>query len=319
MKNWKPVSCALLLLGAFALHAQTYPDRPVRVISAFPPGGGVDLAGRIVALELAKRLGQAVLVENRVGAAGTVGTLAVAHSPADGYTLLVTANPSITIVPQFSKVAYDPLKELVPIAKVALSPTILCVNAQSPFRTLGDLIAATRQTPVSMGVPGAGSMQDIELAMLSDLAKAKIQSVPYRGASFIIPDVLGNQITGSALALPALVPQVKGGKMRCLGVVSGTRSQVFPDVPTVKEAIGVLFEGIPSWYGFFAPAGTPAAIVARLETEMLSIMRDPTVIARMTDLGSDSLQTGSAAFARENEAEIAAIKRAVERTKIVIQ
>jgi tripartite-type tricarboxylate transporter receptor subunit TctC len=313
--------CAVLLFGAFSVQAQQYPNRPVRIVSAYPPGGGVDVAGRIVGAELAKRLGQPVIIENKAGAAGTIGTAAVARSPADGYTILVTANPSITILPQFSKVGYDPLKHLIPIAKVAIAPTILAVNIDSPYRSLKEFVDAARQASsrITVGVPGSGSTPEIELALLSDLAKAQIQSIPYRGATFIVTDILGSQISAGAMALPAIVPQINGGKMRGLAVVSPTRSSILPDIPTVQEAVGIQLDGFPTWYGFFVPAGTPSQIVSRLETEILAIMKDPAVITKMRDVGTDTLQTGSAAFAKENEAETVTLKRAVEKTKISLQ
>lgn len=310
-----------LLLAACAAGGQTFPQRAVRIVSAYPPAGGVDITARIISVELAKRLGQTVVIENKAGAAGTVGTAAVARATPDGYTILVTANPSITILPQFSQVGYDPKKDLIPIAKVGIAPTILAVNAETGVKTMKDLLEAGRQnpSPVSIGVPGTGSTPEIELTLLGEMAKAKLTIVPYRGATFIVTDVLGSQITGGAMALPAIVPQINGGKMRGLAVFSPSRSPVLPDVPTVLEATGINFDVFPTWYGFFAPAGTPPEAIARLEADILAVMKDPAIVAKLKETGTQALVTGSAAFARENDIESALLKRAVERTKIKVQ
>lgn len=321
MHQIKKIASAVLLLAASVAHAQNFPDRPVRVISAYPPAGGVDITARIVGAELTKRLGQPVIIENRAGAAGTIGTAAVARATADGYTILITANPSITILPQFSKVGYDPTRDLIPIAKVGVAPTILAVNTESPLRNMKDFLEAGRKKPskVSVGVPGAGSTPQIELTLLGEAAQSDITIVPYRGATFIVSDVLGSQITGGAMALPAIVPQINGGKMRGLAVFSETRSSVLPDVPTVREASGVALDVFPTWYGFFAPAGSPPEAIMRLEKDILAVMKEPSVIAKLKKAGTDALLTGSVAFGKENAIEAAQLRAAVEKTKIKMQ
>lgn len=321
MHQIKKIAGIALLLATAAAHAQKFPDRPIRIISAYPPAGGVDITARIVAVELTKRLGQPVIIENRAGAAGTIGTAAVARATADGYTILITANPSITILPQFSQLSYDPVKDLIPIAKVGVSPTILAVNTESPLRNMKDFLEDGRKTPskVSVGVPGAGSTQQIELTLLGQVAKSQITIVPYRGATFIVSDVLGSQITAGAMALPAIVPQISGGKMRGLAVFSETRSSVLPDVPTIREASGVALDVFPSWYGFFAPAGTPPEAISRLEKDILAVMKEPGVIAKLRDAGTDALVTGSVAFGKENAIESAQLKAAVEKTNVKMQ
>lgn len=312
---------AAVLLAAGAAQAQGFPNGPVKIVSAYPPAGGVDITARIIAPELSKRLGQTVIIENKAGAAGTLGTAIVARAKADGYTILITANPSITILPQFSNVGYDPRKDLVPLAKVGIAPSILAVNTESPLKNMKDFLELGRTKPskVSVGVPGSGSTPEIELTLLGEIAKSEIAIIPYRGATFIVTDVLGSQITGGAMALPAIVPQINGGKMRGLAVFLPNRSPVLPDVPTISEATGVQLDVFPTWYGFFAPAGTPPEALARLERELLAVLRDPAVVARLKETGTEALVTGSAQFGRENDVESTALKRAVERTKIKMQ
>lgn len=313
---------AAMASGWFAAHAENYPSRPIHIVSAYPAGGGVDLVGRLVGSELAKRFGQPVVVENKPGAAGVVGMKAVANSQADGYTLLVTSNPSVTIAPLLSKENAKSLKSLVPIAKVAVAPTIIAVNAASPYASsLKDFLDAARKpsNTITVGVPGRASTSDVEMQMLARLAKARIVSVPYRGASFIVTDLLGKQISASAMAAPTIISHVRSGALKVLAVISSRRTSIFPDAPTVQEAAGINFAGFPSWYGIFAPAGTPAEIIRRLEHEIIDIMKEPGVISRLKTLGCDPLTTGSHAFAKENDTERLAFKQALETTKIPLK
>ncbi len=317
----KMIVIAVSLVTTCVAQAQKFPDHPIHVISAFPPAGGVDIAARIVGAQLAKRIGQSVIIENRPGAAGVVGTTVVAHARPDGYTILITANSSITIMPQLSKVDYDPEKDLIPIAKIGVAPTILVVRAASPLHSLKDLLREGRQASsrVSIGVPGWGSTGQIELTHLSHLVKSQIGIVPYRGAAFIVTDVLGGHVTGGAFALPASVPQIKSGKMRGLAVFSPNRSPILPNVPTAREATGLTLDVFPTWYGFFAPAGTPPDVITRLETNILAVMKEPSVIAKLKKAGTQALLTGSVAFAKENKVEAAAVKRVIKEDNIQAQ
>ncbi|AMN41132.1 Bug family tripartite tricarboxylate transporter substrate binding protein [Rhodoplanes sp. Z2-YC6860] len=312
-----------LMLGCFAgaARAQTYPLRTVTIVSNVPPAGGVDIVARLVAAELSSRWVKPVIVDSKPGATGTIGTAFVAHAPSDGHTILITAGPSITFIPFLSKVNYDPVRDLVPIAKVAVAPTVISVPAASPFRTLKDLVQAGRDpaNKVLVGVPGIGSAPQVELAILNGLSGSNIATAPYRGATFILSDMLGNQIPAGAAAVPAFVTQIQEGKVRGLAVVSAERSSILRDIPTVREATGLDMDGFPTWYGFFAPAGTPPEIVARLETEILSIMREPPMVDKMHTLGNDMLFKGSKAFGEDNAIEIAMFKRAVEKGDIALQ
>jgi tripartite-type tricarboxylate transporter receptor subunit TctC len=309
-----------LLAAGMPATAQDYPNRAITIVSNYPPAGGVDIVGRIVAAELQKRLGQSVVVENKPGATGMIGAAAVARSAPDGYTLLVTANPPITLMPFFTKASYDPRKDLVPIAKVGIAPTILVVPADSPYKNLKEFIEAARgpNQKIVSGVPGVGSSGEIELNLINKAMKTNIGTIPYRGANFIATDVMGGQIPAGVAAVPAMAGQIRAGKLRPLAVVSLSRSPIFPDVPTVQEEIGQPIDVFPTWYGFLAPAGTPKEVVARLESEMLAIMKDPAVIEKMQGVGNEVLLTGAAAFAKENEVEIQTFGRAVRETNVVI-
>ena len=307
-----------LFSGAAA--AADYPTRTVTIVSNYPPAGGVDITARIVGAAIEKRMGQTIVVQNKAGATGAIGTSYVAHAAPDGYTILVTANPAITILPFMTTVSYDPVKDLTPVAKVALAPTVLVVPADSPYKTLEDFIAAARDPAkkILVGIPGVGSAQQVEFALLNSLKNTHIGIVPYRGAAAIANDVLGHQITAGAAAVPAMLALIRAGTLRALAVISPLRSSVLPDVPTVKDAVGVRLDGFPTWYGFFVPAGTPRPVIDRLEKEMLASMKEPAVIAKMNTLGNDVLVTGSKQFADENANEIIELNHALKETNVSI-
>jgi tripartite-type tricarboxylate transporter receptor subunit TctC len=324
---WKTICTSILplplVLSCILTPAlgQSYPTRSITIVTNVPPAGGVDITARLVAPGLSSRLGKPVIVDSKPGATGTIGAAFVARAASNGHTLLITAGPSITIIPFLSKVNYDPVRDLIPIAKVAIAPTIISVPAASPYRTLNDLIEAGRDPAnrVLVGVPGVGSAPQIELAILNRLAGSNVGTAPYRGATFILGDMLGEQIPAGAAAVPAFAPQILENRLRGLAVVSSSRSSVLPEIPTVREASGFDLDGFPTWYGFFAPAGTPPAIIARLEAEILSIMQDSQVVERMRVLGTDVVLKGSRTFAEENEREIAMFRQALARGDITVQ
>lgn len=315
--NKKTLMAACFLCLPLTAVADGYPDRAVRIVAAYPPAGGVDIAARIIAPHLEKRLGQPVIIENRAGAAGTIGAAYVSRAPADGYTVLITANPSITILPQFSKTEYQ-AEDLLPVAKVGVAPSILATYADSPIKGLQDYLEEGRKAGghVTVGVPGAGSTPHIEMALLGEVEQSNITVVPYRGATFIVSDILGSQITSGSMALPAIVPQVLSGKMRGLAVFSPNRSSILPEVPTVKESIKNDMSVFPTWYGYFVPADTPPEIVKILEEAILSSVQDPVVIEQLKRTGTEALNVGSAQFLKENQEESESLKRAVDRTNI---
>jgi tripartite-type tricarboxylate transporter receptor subunit TctC len=316
----KNLTAACLLCLPMVVLANNFPDRAVRIVAAYPPAGGVDITARIIAPHLEKRLGQPVIIENRAGAAGTIGAAAVTRATADGYTMLVTANPSITILPQFSETGYK-AEDLLPVAKVGIAPSILATSADSSIKNLADFLEEGRKKGgnATVGVPGAGSTPHIEMTLLGQVEDSDITVVPYRGATFIVTDILGNQISGGSMALPAIVPQVQSGKMLGLAVFSPNRSSILPDVPTVKESIKNDMSVFPTWYGYFVPAGTPPEIVKVLEEAILSAMDEPTVIEQLKKTGTEALKVGSAQFLKENNEESESLKLAVERTNIKIK
>ncbi|HMS81193.1 MAG TPA: tripartite tricarboxylate transporter substrate binding protein [Burkholderiaceae bacterium] len=304
----------LLIAGASALAAaQDFPSRPVRFVVSYPAGGGVDTMARLVAPAVSARLGQPVIVENRPGGGGALATGAVAKSPPDGYTVLVTGDAPVTQVPLLSRTPYDPYKDLIAVAKGVTVPTAIVVAAASPHRTLAELLAHARKNPgtVSYGTPGNGSAMHAELETLKERAKVDITHVPYKGAPPIVADTLGGQITIGAPGLPVTIPQIRAGQLRLLAVWSPARVPLFPDVPTVQEVTGdAALTGLPTWYGFLLPGGTPREIVARIEEAILGALKDAEVARRLADAGATVVAQPSAAFDasnREQTAQFAAI------------
>jgi tripartite-type tricarboxylate transporter receptor subunit TctC len=257
-------ACALsLLLNAGAMAG--YPERIVKIVVPFAPGGGTDSVARTLAQEMAKDLGQSVIIENKPGAGTIIGTQAVAASEPDGYALLMetfanAVNPSLN-----SKLPYDPHKDFAPVALVARSFNIVVVNAKSPYRSIADLIAAAKAEPdkLSYGTYGTGTSAHLAGELFKSLAKVNLTTVPYKGAAPAITDLLGGQIQVMFTTVASAAPLIEGGQLRALAVTSAERSPAFPDVPTVAEA-GVPGYSAESWYGLFAPAKTPPAIIDRL-------------------------------------------------------
>ena len=301
------LACALLV-GAGVATAQDYPARPVRFIVSFPAGGGVDLMGRLVANAASQRLGQPVVVENRTGAAGSIGTAAVAKAAPDGYTVLVTGDVPVTSAHLLAKQPYDPEKDLMPLVKGVDVPTAVLVAGNAPYGSLKELLDYARASPgkVSYGTPGNGTSMHVELESLKERLGLDIIHVPYKGAPPIITDTMSGQITIGAPGLPPTIGGIRSGKLKLLAVWGAARVATFPDVPTVREATGdPSLEGIPTWYGFLLPAGVPKEIAAKLEEAIIASLKDPEVAKKLTEAGANVVAQPSSAFAEANRRQTA--------------
>lgn len=315
----RQILAVLLAIISGAVLAQDYPARPIRFVVSYPPGGGVDLMGRLVANALSPRIGQPVVVENRAGAGGAVGTGAVAKAAPDGYTVLVGSNAAITQAPHLSRHPYDPFKDLAPLVKGVNVPTTVLVAANSPFKSMNDLLEYARSNPgkVSWGTPGNGSGMHVELEMLKERLGLDIIHIPYKGAAPIMADTMGGQVTVGAPGIPSTIGNIRGGKLRLLAVWSASRAGVFPDVPTVKEATRAAeLEGYPTWYGLMLPTGVPREIAAKLETEVIASFRDPDVVKKLTESGADIVAQPSGPFGEANRVESAAFAKIFKKLNI---
>jgi tripartite-type tricarboxylate transporter receptor subunit TctC len=303
MRLIQTLAAVFLAALASGTLAQDFPAKPVRFISSFPPGGGVDLMARLVAQAMSPKLGQPVVVENRAGAAGVVGSAAVANADPDGYTVLVTGDVPITSAHLLSKVPYDPQKAFLPLVKGVEVPTTVLVLNDAPFKTMKDLIDHARANPgkVSWGTPGNGTSMHVEVEMLKEKFGVDIVHVPYKGAAPIMADVMGRTITVGAPGLPPTIGNIKSGKLRLLALWGPSRAAAFPEVPTVREALGdPSLIGYPTWYGFLLPAGAPKEVAAKLESAIIDALKDPAVARKLSDAGATVVAQPSAAFAEAN-------------------
>jgi tripartite-type tricarboxylate transporter receptor subunit TctC len=293
MMTGKPAILAIMLASAFILgpsaNAQDYPNRVIRLIVPFPPGGPTDVIARIVANSTSPLLGQTMVVENRPGgAAGTVGTRAVVSADPDGYTLLASIVGSLTIAPALYKLDYDPLKDLAPIAIVEQSPQILTVNPGMP-NSLAEFIAYARSNPgkVDLSSPGVGTLPHLLGALLQLVSNIKLTHVPYRGAGPAITDLLAGQVQ-AMFNNPSVVTQhVESGKLRALGVSSDTRFAQLPNVPTFIEQ-GYSRLSATEWLGLLAPAATPEAVVQQLNSAVNRAMQMPDARASLQKLSVET-------------------------------
>ena len=277
-----PAACAIPLDAA----AQVYPSRPIRFIVPFPPGGGNDIVGRIVALKLAEALGQPVVVDNRGGAGGTIGTDITAKSPADGYTVLIN-NISLAVnATLFAKLPYDTLKDLAPITLVGRQPNLLVVHPAVPAHSIAELLALAKAKPrqLNYGSGGVGTASHLATELLKLMTSVDLVHVPYKGLGPALTDLMGGQVQLIISTMASALPQVKAGKLRPLAVTTAKRSVFFPEVPTMDEA-GVRGYEFNTWYGLLVPAGTPRPVVERLNKETARVLGSAAVKEQFTPQG----------------------------------
>ena len=273
---------------AFAQAANAWPQRPIRLIVPFPPGGSADFLGRLVAEKITVGTGWTVIVENRAGAAGNIGLDAVARAPADGYTFGIGQTANMAINPSlYAKMPFDPLKDLLPIALVAAQPMVVTVKADSPFKTLGDLIAAgkKRTEPMRVAFAGNGTVGHLAIELLERRAGISLLNVPYKGAGPAVNDLRAGHVDFYIGNSVSVLGQVKGGSLRALAVTSPARLPALASVPTVAESGFAGFDA-QTWSGVVAPVGTPPAILQRMHAEIAKVLARPEVLQKFADEGS---------------------------------
>src|SRR5882672_10768219 len=280
------LSCLLVLPVHAAEH---YPDRVVRIVNPYPPGGSVDVMARLLAQKLSDSLGQQFIVENRSGGGGNTGSDFVAKAEPDGYTLLFTAPGPLTVNQTlYSKLSFDPATDFAPIALFATAPIVLIVNPGVPARNVQELIALARREPgkINFASAGNGTTNHLSGELFKSMAKVDIVHVPYRGAGPAMNDLIGGHVQMFFDLMPVVLPQVTTGKVRALGAAGAARAAALPDVPTIAE------QGVPgfdasSWYGLVAPAKTPEQVAAKLREEVAKALKAPDMIAHIRELGSE--------------------------------
>ena len=278
----------LLAAAAPAVQAQDLPNKPVHMVIAFPAGGPTDFVGRLVADKVKDILGRTIIIENKAGANGAIGADYVAKSPPDGTMLFLTTMGAVVVTPHMrSDLPYNSIRDFAPITNVVLNTTVLVVRTDSPYKSTKDLVAAAKAKPGEMtfASTGVGSPPHLTLELLQSAAGVKFVHVPYRGAAPALTDLLGGQVQVFAADLPVLMSNIKGGKIRALGVASGQRNPTLPDVTTLAEQ-GYPNTTVDNWYGLLAPAKTPPAVIAKIHDAFVQAINDPDIKKKLIESGA---------------------------------
>ena len=300
--------------------AQAWPSRPVNLIVPFPAGGTTDVLARSLGQELARSLGQPVIVENRPGAGATLGADYVAKAKPDGYTLLMGAVHHTIATSVYKKLGYDFQKDLAPVSTVAVVPNVLVVNPQVPARSVQELLALARAEPgkLTYGSNGAGTGQHLIGAQFESMAHVQLLHVPYKGSGPLTTDLLGGQISMSFDTVTPVLPHIKAGKLRALAVTTARRSVALPDVPTMDEA-GLKGFDMGTWFGVLVPRATPKEVVARLNADVVRIIRSPEFQKRMAEIGAEPVGNTPQQMAEQIKDDTERFARLVKDAKVSLE
>ena len=324
--GFRPARRACLLIGAALVGlsalpgtsaVQDYPKQPIKLVLPFPPGGPTDLLTRLVSVKMGNALGQNFVIDNRAGASGMIGAEAVARAAPDGYTILSNASLHIITPIVQPKMRYDAIKDFAPITQLADVPLVLVVNNASPIRTVADLIALAKSQPepLNFGSPGAASSQHLAGESFKLTAKVPLQHVPYKGSAPALTDLMGGQIQLMFDSMPSAMPFIKSGKLRAVAVTTAKRSTALPNVPTVAES-GLPGFNISTWYGLWAPRGTPASIVNQLATQAAQALKQPDVHKQYVDMGAEPVGSTPEEFTKYITAERAKWEEIVRKADV---
>jgi tripartite-type tricarboxylate transporter receptor subunit TctC len=309
------LSALLFAVAAAPVGAQDFPSRPLRIIVPYPPGGGTDRVARIIGEKLAEQMGQPVVIDNRAGAGGVVGTEASARAAPDGYTMVLGSTATHAVNPSlYSKPGYDPIADFVAISPLATTPAILVVNASLQVSSLQELLAMIR-TPrpgvsVTFASAGAGSLQHMAGELFKSMTKADILHVPYKGAAPAMTDLLAGHVTMAFDTMPSAMPHVRAGKLKALGISAPRRVPSLPDVPAIAEVVPG-YELI-TWYGLLAPRGVPAPIVERLNGEVRKALESRDVADKLNQAGLDPMWSGTAEFAAMVRSDVPRMRQLIQ-------
>jgi tripartite-type tricarboxylate transporter receptor subunit TctC len=315
------LAAVLLCASGFAQASDTWPARPVKLVVPFPPGGGTDIVARGLGQKLSDKLAQPVVIDNKPGAATTIGTDAVAKAQPDGYTLLVSGSTTYSVNPALrARLPYDPLKDLAPVAIVARAPLVLVVNAASPWRSVAELAAAAKAKPLGIRYAtfGTGSGPHLAGELFAMAAGVKLQDVPYKGSSQSAVALIGGEIEMGIDTVAAVAPQVRAGKLRALAIVGATRSSMLPEVPTMAE-LKLPEATFDAWYGIAAPGGTPAPVIGKLSAAVEAAMADKALQEQFRAQGMEPAMIGAAPFRGLMESEISRYRALAHRAGIVAE
>ena len=300
-----------------------YPNKPIRIVVPYTAGGGVDTVARLIGDRMSKILGQPVIVDNKPGASGMIGATAVAKSPPDGYTLLLSAAGEIAVNPSLykGKMQYDPQKDLAPISLVVRIPNVLVVNPDVPAKTTAELIAYAKANPgkLTYSSSGIGNPQHLNGELLNKMADVQTSHVPYKGASQQLTDVTAKHVSMTFTSVAAALPFIKGGQIRPIAVTSAKRVPSLPDVPALSEYKPLAGYELINWFGFFAPAKTPEPIVAKLHAALTDALKDPEIAKKLEMQGAEPAPTSPQQFAQFIAAETAKFGKIVTDAKVTVE
>ena len=308
---------AMVSLAPIVMGQQAYPNKPVRIIVPYPPGGTADIVGRTIAEKLGVIWGQSVIVENRAGAGGTIGVDSAAKAAPDGYTMVLGVTGPLTIAPGINaQLAYDPLRDLVPITLVAAVPSLIAVHPSVPARDLKELIALAKSQPGKLTFASAGTGTSVHIAgeLFKSMAGVDILHVPYKGGVPALNDLMGGQVSMIIENMPQLLPQVRAGKIRALAVTTLQRSPAISDLPAVSEILPG-YEAT-TWFGLLAPAKTPQEIVKKVQSDVAKIGMLPDVKERFTGLGADVIASTPEVFATHLRSELVRFAKVIKDANI---
>jgi len=312
---------ALLASTTAIAQPAAYPTKPIRIVVAYTPAGATDILARTIGQKLTEAWGQAVIIDNRPGANGNIGTEYAAKATPDGYTLLMVTAGTHGINPGlYRKLGFDAVKDFAPVSLVAMVPNVFVVNNAVPTKDLKEFIAYAKanQGKLNYGSPGNGSTAHLSMELFKSMTGIQMVHVPYKGSAGVLADLIGGQIVVTMDNMPPYVPQVKAGKIRALAVSPARRSPALPDVPTVAEA-GVPGYDSGAWFGLVAPANTPKDLVAKLSRETARILKLPDVSARLADLGAESVGGTPEQFSAHIKAEIAKWAKVIRDANVELQ
>lgn len=312
-----------LVLGMLALTsgnasgAQPYPSSPMRIVVPFPPGGGTDILSRLLAQKLNEAFGQPVVVENRAGAGGTVGSAVVAKAPADGHTMLIVPAGYAAYSSLYKQLPFDPARDLAPVSRLAAGPLTLVVHPSLPARSVKELIALAKKQPgdINFGSPGAGTLPHLSAELFASLSGIKMVHIPYRGAGAAVTDVLAGRVPVYFMNILQSLPLIQAGKLRALGVTTPERTPIAPEIPSIAES-GLKGFDMTNWYGLMVPAGTPREVIGKLNAEVTRILRLPELKEQLAKGGMTMVASTPEQFREFLERETAKFARIIESAGI---
>ena len=297
---------SFILAFSSAVAAQSdYPSRAIRLIVTVPPGGAADFIARLVGAKISESLGQPVLVENRGGAGGTIAADAVAKAPPDGYTLLQNSITTHGVGPHlYAKLPYDPVKDFAPVSGLAVLPLVMAVNAELPFKSIDELVAQSKTTPLNFASSGNGGAPHMAAELFKSVTGAPLTHVPYKGSGPAVADLVGGRVQIMFDAAPSLIAHIRAGKLRVLGAASAQRNRLLPEVPTFAE-LGYPKVAVSLWYGLLAPAKTPRPVIERLNREVVKAIESAEVRDKLQAQGAEPMPGTPEAFASFMQEEMA--------------